>query len=73
MAHPQAYEPQDGQKYQILCRNQRFSRAYEACDYAADKADRNHLLANYRMAYGLGWEFKVILLPRKYWPVKTPN
>jgi hypothetical protein len=57
-----------GYKYQILCRNQSYGRAYEHCDYATDKADKNYLVGEYRLAYGAGWEFKVIVLPRKYWP-----
>ena len=68
MSRPAAYEPQYGYKYQILCRNQSYDRAYEHCDYAIDKADKNHLVENYRLAYGAGWEFKIILLPVKYWP-----
>lgn len=68
MAHPQAYAPETGYQYQILCRNARYSRSFEACDYATDKSDKIHLLTNYRQAYGAGWEFRVILLPRKYWP-----
>ena len=40
------------------------------CDYATDRADRRHLLDNYRLAYGVGWSFKTILLPTKYWPKK---
>lgn len=68
MSKPLAYSPQEGYKYQILCRNQSYSRAFEHCDYAKDKSEKNHLLDNYRMAYGGGWEFKVIILPRKYWP-----
>ncbi len=69
MAHPKAYDPQDGYKYQILCRNQSYSREYEHCDYARTIGDKNHLLSNYRQAYGAGWEFKTILLPRKFWPI----
>lgn len=67
MAHPQAYAPEYGYKWQILCRNQRYDRSYEHCDYATDAADKKHLLANYQQAYGGGWEFKCILLPVKYW------
>ena len=65
---PQAYDPQEGYKFQILCRNQAYSRAWEHCDYAVDAADKKHLLENYRMGYGPGWEFKTIMLPAKYWP-----
>jgi hypothetical protein len=66
MTYPIAYEPQQGYKYQILVKTP-YDRAYEHCDYAIDYADRKHLLENYRMAYGSGFGFKVITLPRKYW------
>ena len=65
---PKAYEPQDGYRSQILCRNQAYSREWEHCDYAKDKQEKHYLLDNYRMAYGAGWEFKTILLPANYWP-----
>lgn len=68
MSRPKAYDPVDDAKYQILCRNQSYDREYEHCDYAEDRAELRHLLDNYRMAYGAGWEFKTILLPSKYWP-----
>jgi hypothetical protein len=68
VSYPKAYDPQDGYRFQILCRNQRYSREYEHCDYATDRSDRTHLLENYRLAYGPGWEFKTIVLPRMYWP-----
>jgi len=67
MSRPKAYSPEQGYKYQILCRNQSYSREYEHCDYATDNTDKKHLLENYRQAYGSGWEFKSILLPSKYW------
>ncbi len=79
MSRPQAYEPAEGYRYQILCRNQSYSRAFEHCDYAEDRAERSHLLENYRLAYGPGWEFRTILLPARYWPkrpglsVSTPS
>lgn len=66
MSRPMAYDPQPGYRFQILCRNG--SREWEHCDYAPDKAERKHLLENYRLAYGPGWEFRTILLPAKYWP-----
>jgi hypothetical protein len=68
---PKAYDPQEGYRYQILCRNQEYDRAWEHCDYAVDRADKKHLLENYRMAYGAGWEFKTIMLPQTYWPKET--
>jgi hypothetical protein len=71
MAMPKAYEPQEGYRYQILCRHPVYNgREWEHCDYATDMRDRNHLLENYRLAYQ-GYEFKTILLPVKYWPKKV--
>lgn len=66
MAYPQAYEPEQGYRYQILvmCPN---DRAYEHCDYAIDRDDKIHLLENYKMAYGAEFSFKTIELPQKYW------
>lgn len=73
MAHPKAYEPQQGYKFQILCRNQQYTgKEWEHCDYATDSADKKHLLSNYRLAYGAGWEFKTILLPKKYHAKEVP-
>lgn len=66
MAYPKAYEPVDGYKYQLLVKTP-YDRAYEHCDYAEDYADKKHLLENYRMAYGSGFTFKTIQLPKKYW------
>lgn len=68
MAKPQAYDPQEGYKYQILTRNPAYGRAWEHADYAKDRQEKNYLIGEYRLAYGAGWEFKSILLPRKYWP-----
>jgi len=67
MSKPKAYEPQQGYRYQVLCRNQHYDRAWEHCDYAKDKTEKNYLIGEYRMAYGVGYEFKSILLPQKYW------
>jgi hypothetical protein len=67
MSRPQAYAPEQGYKYQILCRNLQYSRTFEHCDYAIDFSDKKHLISNYKQAYGIGWEFKSILLPQKYW------
>jgi hypothetical protein len=68
MAHPKAYNPQQGYKYQILCRIS-CGREWEHCDYSTlKKGDLNKLLGEYKLAYGSGWEFKVILLPSRYHP-----
>lgn len=68
MSRPKAYEPYPGQKFQLLCRNPEYGREWEHCDYAADRAERKYLLAEYRLAYGAGWQFQSILLPAKFWP-----
>jgi hypothetical protein len=73
MSRPKAYSPEIGYKYQLLCRNPSYDRAFEHCDYAADKDEKNHLISNYSQAYGVGWEFKSILLPAKYWPAKNKS
>lgn len=66
MSRPQAYDPQPGYMFQILVMTP-YDRAYEHCDYAEDRADKKHLLENYRQAYGAGYRFKTITLPQKYW------
>ncbi|MEK5036339.1 hypothetical protein MKY96_33455 [Paenibacillus sp. FSL R7-0302] len=66
---PQAYEPAEGYKYQILTKYAG-EKAYEHCDYARDDADKKHLLNEYRLAYGAAFKFKTILLPQKYWKDK---
>ena len=71
MARPNAYDPQEGYCYQILCRSE--SREWEHCDYATDRTDKKHLLTEYALAYGAGWEFKSILLPRKFWPKQVAS
>ena len=68
MSQPKAYEPAAGYRYQILCRNAAYGREWEHCDYATDRSDKKHLLANYRQAYGAGGEFTTIALPRRFWP-----
>lgn len=71
MAHPKAYDPQHGYQFQILCMNPAYDREYEHCDYAKDRADLKHLMDNYRKAYPAGYQFKKILLPRKFWAEGT--
>jgi len=65
MTMPKAYEPQQGQQYQILLWDS-CNREYEHCDYAEDKEEKNFLLSEYSLAYGNGYKFKTILLPKKY-------
>jgi len=72
MSRPQAYDPTEGYKFQILGRDPAFQRAYEHCDYAADRKERDYLIGEYRLAYGPGYEFRSILLPAKYWPARQP-
>lgn len=64
MRYPKAYEPQKGYMYQILCTNE---IEWEHCDYAVDTNERNYLIKEYQMAYGNGYKFKSITLPKKYW------
>lgn len=67
MSMPQAYAPEQGYKYQILTRNTSYDRTWEHCDYAKNREEKNYLLGEYRLAYGVGFEFKTITLPQKYW------
>ena len=68
MSHPKAYDPIQGYKYQILCRERRTPRReWDHCDYAETKEEKDYLLEEYELSYRGGFEFKVILLPRKYW------
>ena len=65
---PNAYYPEKGYRYQILVRTP-YDRAYEHCDHAKDKEERTYLIEEYALAYGAGFSFKTILLPKKYWPM----
>lgn len=66
MAYPKEYDPQQGYMYQLFVKTPH-QRAYEHLDYAEDKADKNHLMKEYKIAYGAGYYFKALLLPQKYW------
>lgn len=68
MTKPKAYDPQEGYRYQILCRNPQYSREWEHCDYAKDRAEKDFLIGEYKLSYGPGWEFKHEFLPMKFWP-----
>lgn len=68
MSRPTAYSPEYGYRYQILCRNLAYSRSFEHCDYAKDRAEAKFLVDEYSIAYGPGYSFRRILLPAKYWP-----
>lgn len=66
MTMPLAYMPEQGYMYQILTKHE--SRPWEHCDYAKDKADKDYLLTEYKLAYrGQPFQFKFICLPQKYW------
>ena len=68
MTQPKVYEPVQGYKYQILCRHSQYNGIeWEHCDYATDKKDKIYLLQEYKLAYGIGYQFNTILLPKKYW------
>jgi hypothetical protein len=60
------YCPEYGYRYQILCKSG-YDRAFEHCDYATNRQEKNYLLGEYSMAYGNGFQFKVVQLPYKYW------
>lgn len=64
MSYPQAYDPQQGYKYQILCQNQSYSRTWEHCDYAKDRQEKNYLINEYRITHMNRYEFKAITLQR---------
>jgi len=71
MTLPKMYEPIYGQRFQILVRFKE-DRNFEHCDYAKDKAEKDYLCGEYQLAYrGMGAEFKVIELPKKYWSEPT--
>lgn len=72
MTQPQAVERAEGYRYQILTRHAQHAPQWEHCDYAADRADLRHLLTNYQLAYGNGWQFKTFQQPRKFWPKPQP-
>ena len=42
-------------------------KEWEYCNYAKDKNTKDKLINEYKIAYRAGWEFKSILLPKKYW------
>jgi len=65
MTKPVAYEPLEGQMFQIFARSE--SRVWESIDYADSIDERIYLMDEYRLAYGGGWEFKYIKLPRRFW------
>ena len=67
MTYPKAYEPEEGYRYHILCRSAAYGREWEHCDYAKDYKEKGFLIGEYRMSYGLGWEFKSFMIPAKYW------
>jgi hypothetical protein len=70
MSRPIAYEPVQGQKYQILVKIAD-EQAYEHCDYAVDKKELIELVSEHKIAYHGAGYFKTILLPQKYWPKKN--
>lgn len=71
MTKPKAYDPQEGYRYQIFCRNCEYSRAWDHCDYAKDRDEKDYLIGEYKIAYGPGWEFKYEFLPTKFWPKRV--
>lgn len=68
MSRPKAYAPEQGYKFQILCRGPGQSPEWEHCDYAKDRKEALYMVREYATAYGPGWEFRREMLPAKYWP-----
>lgn len=69
MSRPKAYDPEQGYKYQILCKySGNSNREWEHCDYAKSAEEKNYILEEYKTAYRGLFSFKVITLPKKYWP-----
>lgn len=68
MARMKCYAPENGYLFQIVCRNSLYSREFDHCDYAQSREEKKYLIREYRLAYGAGWEFRTIMLPRKFWP-----
>lgn len=66
MTRPKTYSPQQGYKYQLFCRELPHQRQWDHCDYARDRREKDDLLAEYRLAYGPGFTFKVCRFPAKY-------
>jgi hypothetical protein len=66
MTMPNAYSPEKGYKYQLLAWDN-YNRSYDHLDYAIDREEKNYLLKEYALAYGTGFSFKTITLPKKYW------
>ena len=69
MTRPKAYSPEQGYRYQLLCKSP-YDRAYEHLDYAKDKTEKKHLLDEYKLAFSPGFSYTTIELPQKYWPCK---
>ena len=67
MGRPKAYEPIEGYKYQILGRDLNYGREWEGVDYAKDDEDLKFLILEYKLAYPSSWEFKIEMIPQRYW------
>ena len=65
MTLPKNYNPEYGYKYQILTRYKN-ERMFEHCDYAKNRQELQYLVNEYKLAYGNDYQFKSILLPKKY-------
>ena len=67
MPKPKAYAPQQGYQFQLLTR---YQGEWEHCDYAENWAELKPLLRDLKIAHGPGFQFRVIVLPQKYWKKK---
>lgn len=70
MTRPRAYDPAEGQRFQIFTRYRPNGPEWEHCDYAKDRKERDYLLKVAKLAYGPQFDFKCEVLPKKYWPKK---
>lgn len=64
MSRVKAYEPVQGQMYQLLLWDA-YNREYDHLDYAEDKTELKYLKKEYALS---GYHrIKVEVLPQKYW------
>lgn len=61
------YEPRQGYMYQLFAR-QVNTNLWESIDYAQSKKELITLKKEYSIAFPSSFEFKSVLLPKKYHP-----
>jgi hypothetical protein len=68
MAYPGAYKPIPGYRFQVFARNRADGRAWRSIAYAINKKRLYQQMESYAAKYA-GYQFKVVRLPIKYWPI----